>query len=203
MAKAEYRSALRSRKLIIDALADILQEKPLDKITVTEVVARAGINRGTFYAHYTDIPDVIQHLIQDTFTKIRTAISRDPGQLHKLPEVLLSRIWEILSEDMDFYRKVMASSTASLMQQQLVEFMIQYLLDNEEIFSPGNHREYELTIRFCAGGLSNLYRDWFSGKLPYTLGELTRIGENMIRRIIFMKDSEQGKGSLGLLTGAV
>ena len=203
MAKAEYRSALRSRKLIIDALADILQEKPLDKITVTEVVARAGINRGTFYAHYTDIPDVIQHLIQDTFTKIRTAMSQDPGQLHKLPEVLLSRIWEILSEDMDFYRKVMASSTASLMQQQLVEFMIQYLLDNEEIFSPGNHREYELTIRFCAGGLSNLYRDWFSGKLPYTLGELTRIGENMIRRIIFMKDSEQGKGSLGLLTGAV
>lgn len=184
MAKAEYRSALRSRKLIIDALADILQEKPLDKITVTEVVARAGINRGTFYAHYTDIPDVIQHLIQDTFTKIRTAISQDPGQLHKLPEVLLSRIWEILSEDMDFYRKVMASSTASLMQQQLVEFMIQYLLDNEEIFSPGNHREYELTIRFCAGGLSNLYRDWFSGKLDMPLETLTAQAAQMLRGVL-------------------
>ena len=184
MAKAEYRSALRSRKLIIDALADILQEKPLDKITVTEVVARAGINRGTFYAHYTDIPDVIQHLIQDTFTKIRTAISQDPGQLHKLPEVLLSRIWEILSEDMDFYRKVMASSTASLMQQQLVEFMIQYLLDNEEIFSPGSHREYELTIRFCAGGLSNLYRDWFSGKLDMPLETLTAQAAQMLRGVL-------------------
>ena len=184
MAKAEYRSALRSRKLIIDALADILQEKPLDKITVTEVVARAGINRGTFYAHYTDIPDVIQHLIQDTFTKIRTAISQDPGQLHKLPEVLLSRIWEILSEDLDFYRKVMASSTASLMQQQLVEFMIQYLLDNEEIFSPGNHREYELTIRFCAGGLSNLYRDWFSGKLDMPLETLTAQAAQMLRGVL-------------------
>ena len=184
MAKAEYRSALRSRKLIIDALADILQEKPLDKITVTEVVARAGINRGTFYAHYTDIPDVIQHLIQDTFTKIRTAISQDPGQLHKLPEVLLSRIWEILSENMDFYRKVMASSTASLMQQQLVEFMIQYLLDNEEIFSPGSHREYELTIRFCAGGLSNLYRDWFSGKLDMPLETLTAQAAQMLRGVL-------------------
>ena len=184
MAKAEYRSALRSRKLINDALADILQEKPLDRITVTEVVARAGINRGTFYAHYTDIPDVIQHLIQDTFTKIRTALSQDPSQLHKLPEALLSRIWEILSEDMDFYRKVMASSTAPLMQEQLVEFMIQYLLDHEDMYSLGNHREYELTIRFCAGGLSNLYRDWFSGKLDMPLEVLTAQAAQMLQGVL-------------------
>ena len=169
MAKAEYRSALRSRKLINEALADILQEKPLDKITVTEVVARAGINRGTFYAHYADIPDVIQHLIQDTFAKIRTVISQKPEQLQMLPELLLSRIMEILMEDMDFYRKVMASSTAPLMQEQLVEFVIQYLLDQEELYALGNHRQYELTIRFCAGGLSNLYLDWFFGKLDMPL----------------------------------
>ena len=184
MAKAEYRSALRSRKLINDALADILQEKPLDKITVTEVVARAGINRGTFYAHYADIPDVIQHLIQDTFTKIRTAISQEPGQLYRLPEVLLSRIWEILSEDMDFYRKVMASSTASVMQEQLVEFMIQYLLEQEALFALGGHREYELTIRFCAGGLSNLYRDWFAGKLDMPLETLTAQAAQMLQGVL-------------------
>ena len=46
MAKAEYRSAIRSKRLINDALADLLQEKPLDKITVTDVVNRADINRG-------------------------------------------------------------------------------------------------------------------------------------------------------------
>ena len=184
MAKAEYRSALRSRKLINEALADILQEKPLDKITVTEVVARAGINRGTFYAHYADIPDVIQHLIQDTFTKIRTVISEKPEQLQMLPELLLRRIMEILMEDMDFYRKVMASSTAPLMQEQLVEFVIQYLLDQEELYAFGNHRQYELTIRFCAGGLSNLYRDWFFGKLDMPLEELNAQGARMIRGVL-------------------
>ena len=31
MAKAEYRSAVRSRKLINAALGDLLQEKPLDR----------------------------------------------------------------------------------------------------------------------------------------------------------------------------
>lgn len=186
MAKAEYRSAIRSRKLINEALADILQEKPLDKITVTEVVARAGINRGTFYAHYADIPDVVQHLIQDTFSKIREAISREPGQLRRLPEVLLKQIWEILGADLDFYRKVMSSSTAPLMQAQLVEFVIQYLLEHEAEYPLASHQQYELTIRFCAGGLSNLYRDWFDGKLDMSLEELTNHAAQMLRGVLTM-----------------
>lgn len=55
MAKAEYRSSLRSKKLIINALVDLLDEKPLDKITVTDIVKKADINRGTFYAHYENV----------------------------------------------------------------------------------------------------------------------------------------------------
>ena len=184
MAKAEYRSALRSRKLINEALADILQEKPLDKITVTEVVNRAGINRGTFYAHYADIPDVIQHLIQDTFAKIRRVISQEPGQLQRLPELLLGKIMDILSEDQEFYRKVMTSAAAPVMQEQLVEFVIRYLLEHEADYSFGSHAQYELTIRFCAGGLSNLYREWFAGKLDLTLDQLTAQCAQMLRGVL-------------------
>ena len=75
MAKAEYRSSIRSKKMIQQALADLLQEKPLNKITVTDIVTRAQINRGTFYAHYTDIANVLDHLIQQTFSQIQDAIS--------------------------------------------------------------------------------------------------------------------------------
>ena len=184
MAKAEYRSAQRSRRLINEALADILQEKPLDRITVTEVVNRAGINRGTFYAHYADIPDVIQHLIQDTFAKIRAVIDGESGQLQRLPELLLGKILDILLADLEFYRKVMASATASLMRDQLVEFVIQYFLEQEELYSLGDHRQYALTIRFCAGGLSNLYGDWFAGKLDMTLEELTAQCALMLRGVL-------------------
>ena len=106
MAKAEYRSSIRSRKLIKSALADLLQEKPLDKITVTDVVKRAEINRGTFYAHYADIPDVLNHLIQETFTRLKEAISGQTFPLTDVPGVLLKRIQAILGEDMDFYKKI-------------------------------------------------------------------------------------------------
>ncbi len=183
MAKAEYRSALRSKKMIISALADLLQEKPLDKITVTDVVNRAQINRGTFYAHFTDVPDVIHHLIQGVFTTIREALTDEPKQLAQIPHTLLNRIQSYLEEDMEFCQKVMNSGAAQMMQEQLVQLVMDYMLQHEADYGFGNHQLYELTIRFCAGGLGNLYHDWFTGRLDLTLDQLTQEAEKMVNRI--------------------
>lgn len=184
MAKAEYRSALRSKKLIISALGDLLQEKPLDKITVTDVVNRAQINRGTFYAHFSDVPDVINYLIQGIFCTIRQALMDEPKQLTQIPNALLRRIQSYLEEEMEFCRKVMNSGAAQMMQQQLVGLVMDYMLQHEQDYGFGDHKLYELTIRFCAGGLGNLYMDWFSGGLDLTLDQLTQEAEKMVNRII-------------------
>lgn len=184
MAKAEYRSAIRSRRMIIAALADLLQEKPLDKITVTDVVNRAQINRGTFYAHFADIPDVIHSLIMGIFSTIEQAISEEPKQLSDIPHVLLQRIQSFLEEDMEFCRKVMNSGASAMMQEELIQYVLDYMLQHEPVYGFGDHKLYELTIRFCAGGLGNLYRDWFAGKIDITLDQLTQEAENMVSRII-------------------
>ena len=99
MAKAEYRSAVRSRRLISAALVDLLLKKPLDKITVTDVVTQAEVNRGTFYAHFVDIPAVLQHLIESTFSVLREALSSQEWPLSELPHVLLSQVQSLLEED--------------------------------------------------------------------------------------------------------
>ena len=184
MAKAEYRSAIRSRKLILSALADLLEEKPLEKITVTDVVNRAGINRGTFYAHFADIPDVIHHLIQHSFDSIRDVITKENQPLTEVAHALLKQVQYLLEEDLAFCRKILTSSAAPVMQEQLVCFVVDYLLQNRNTYYTGDPARYELAIRFGAGGLSNLYRDWFAGNLPYTLDELTHIVEELLLQVI-------------------
>lgn len=184
MPKTEYRSAIRSRKLINAALADLLQDKPLDKITVTDIVQAAGINRGTFYAHYKDVPDVIDRLIQSTFSQIRTVLSDDPKPLYHLPALLMQYIEALLAADLPFYQKVMASSAAPLMHRQLVDTVVEYLLQHEEDFAYSDHEQYVLTITFCAGGLSNLYRDWFAGKINIPLSSLTLKAQDMLLRVM-------------------
>ncbi len=184
MAKAEYRSSIRSKQLINAALADLLQEKPLNKITVTDVVRRAGINRGTFYAHYMDISDVIQHLIDKTFLHIRDNVFEHPNPRSDYPLALLQRIQMILEEDITFYQKIMNSSASSLMQEKLMETMLEYMIQREKELGLGNHEQYVLTLHFCAGGLTSLYRQWFAGSIPVSLDELTERAARMLQKIL-------------------
>lgn len=184
MARAEYRNAIRSRKLINTAFADLLQEKPLDKITVTDVVRRAEINRGTFYAHYNDINDVINHLIQQTFSDIKNAISGQSVTLPEIAHILLFKIQSILEEDLDFYKKLMNSTASSVMQEQLAAIVQEYLFEHEKSFGVGDHEESILKIRFCAGGIMNLYLAWFSGNLSLTLDELTAKATKLIECVM-------------------
>ena len=44
-----------TEKAIKEAFGSLLDEKPFDRITVKDISSRAGINRQTFYYHFTDI----------------------------------------------------------------------------------------------------------------------------------------------------
>ena len=55
-AKNLNNSSVKTRALIKTTFAEMLSEKrEIGKISVTELVSRAQINRGTFYSHYDDI----------------------------------------------------------------------------------------------------------------------------------------------------
>ncbi|WP_432542722.1 TetR/AcrR family transcriptional regulator [Kineococcus sp. SYSU DK002] len=61
--------ALRSRRLLVEALLDLLAERPLAELTVVELCRRAGVNRATFYGHWADqralAAEVFAELVDD------------------------------------------------------------------------------------------------------------------------------------------
>lgn len=52
----------------------LLDEKPLEKITVTDITNRADVNRGTFYLHYNSVNEVISEL-QDAYIAQNRSVS--------------------------------------------------------------------------------------------------------------------------------
>lgn len=44
----------RTRALLHEALGSLLREKPYDRITVAQILGRAGVSRSTFYIHFRD-----------------------------------------------------------------------------------------------------------------------------------------------------
>lgn len=58
-----------TRRMIKESFLSLLREKPVNKITVKEVCEAAGINRATFYSHYSDcfalMESIEQRLLDD------------------------------------------------------------------------------------------------------------------------------------------
>ncbi len=60
----------RTRKLILDALWDLLLEKSIDTISVREITERATVYRATFYDHFRDKYDLLEQAIHETIQMV-------------------------------------------------------------------------------------------------------------------------------------
>ncbi|WP_027630221.1 TetR/AcrR family transcriptional regulator [Ruminiclostridium cellobioparum] len=49
-----------TKKALAASLKKLLSQKPLDKITVIDIVEDCGVNRQTFYYHFQDIYDLVE-----------------------------------------------------------------------------------------------------------------------------------------------
>lgn len=65
-----------AEEAILDAFFLVLKEKELDKITVSDIIKKAGIVRSTFYNHFEDIPNLINAIedktVNDIFSLMKT-----------------------------------------------------------------------------------------------------------------------------------
>ncbi|MGP1569500.1 MAG: TetR/AcrR family transcriptional regulator C-terminal domain-containing protein [Eubacteriales bacterium] len=59
---------------IAKVLQELMLEKPINKITVKELAARAQINRQTFYYHFCDIYELLEWLLKKKLQSIVTNI---------------------------------------------------------------------------------------------------------------------------------
>ena len=93
-AKNLNNSSKKTRNLIKNTFAEMLSEKKeINKISVTELVKRADINRGTFYTHYNDIYEVAEDFSNELIDKFfSNDILFDIKNVDKCPTCKLSAV---------------------------------------------------------------------------------------------------------------
>lgn len=57
----------RTRQLLEQAFMEALNEKGFQAVSVQDITSRAGVNRATFYAHFEDKYDLLDHSIRQGF----------------------------------------------------------------------------------------------------------------------------------------
>ncbi len=54
-----------TEEAIKSTFMDLLNKKPINKITIKEIVAECGINRNSFYYHFNDMPNLIEVILTE------------------------------------------------------------------------------------------------------------------------------------------
>ncbi|NBI09715.1 TetR family transcriptional regulator [Colidextribacter sp. OB.20] len=65
-----------TKKAIKETFVALLDERPLNRITVKDIVEACGINRNSFYYHFEDLPALLEEIIAE---RVQDLISDHPS----------------------------------------------------------------------------------------------------------------------------
>lgn len=65
---------------ICDALCNLASDRPVDKISISDLILEAGVNRSTFYYHFDSPQAVLDYMIQDFCQRYLQLLSMPSGQ---------------------------------------------------------------------------------------------------------------------------
>lgn len=77
------RRTIKTKRAIRESFLELLKEKEVQQITVSELSRKADLGRGTFYLHYQDVFDLYEQLEKELFDQLgglydETFPSQDP-----------------------------------------------------------------------------------------------------------------------------
>ena len=111
------RRILYTKMVLRESLLELMREKPIGKITPTELCRRADINRNTFYAHYLSPESLLTSIEDDLYAEINRSLTDSPTDgnvLGMLTEILkairkngdLCKVLFSERGDKDFLRRI-------------------------------------------------------------------------------------------------
>lgn len=77
--KNESRRVRMTKRMIQDSLVELLRDKPIEKVSVSELCELADVNRTTFYNHYATQHDVLREVGERIVSEIAASAVTDAG----------------------------------------------------------------------------------------------------------------------------
>lgn len=173
--KSEYRSAIRSRSLMKEAYAALIQEKQSKKISVSDIIRRADLNRGTFYAHYASPDDVRDEIFDDVICKLNEVLEGfNFANFLQNPYPVFNSVEKLLSDNLEFYQRIVFHTTTESFVGKLKKILVNYILCDKSVPEDvKNGPQFFIALDILAGGMISLYVDYVQGDVDIPIEKIT------------------------------
>ena len=173
-----------TKRYIQEAFQTPLLEKPMDRITVRDIVEECGLTRNTFYYHYDDIFDLFEDFLK---AQLSQALHTSPQEM--APDEVLLKALGFLLEKPQVARHIFSSKNHAVMLQYLVR--VSELLLERHIALEGlscTPEDRELILAVCSHALYGMLGQWLlcrkDASLEADLTRVTRLFEGTIHNAL-------------------
>ncbi len=162
-----------SRQAIQESFRVLLRKKPLDKITVRDIVEDCGLTRNTFYYHYTDIYDLFDDYLDTQMQQVLTEKPVFRSWEESLGR-LLTRIFDSPRTGRHIFYSKRHDTLRLYLNKLLVSVLERYIEDMGQGLQISSH-DRRMICDACSFGLYGLLEQWVTGP------EAPRLEENLRR----------------------
>ena len=181
MERKENQRVKLTKRLLKEALLQLLEQKRLDQISVSELCRVSGINRATFYNHYAIPQDVLREMEQGIAAELR-----DLAPAEQSPETAreyMERICGYLYDRRALVRILLESKT----DEDILEIVGETNRRYWGQFGPQNQHGpdeagVKLTVTFFTAGTYYMIRQWLLDGVEKTPREVADMVFRFVHR---------------------
>ena len=166
----------KTRKLLVEALAQLLVERPYQEVSVVDICRRAMVHRTTFYAHFNDKQELLRYLLEGLERECAdTCLPQDPERSPR--EYLLTaarNVFQFFAQRRALYRACLNSGADTLAHtlEDCAAGELCRLLSEPRFRAVSPQVDPQVAAHFYTGAMLSLIRWWLSSDDPLPTSHL-------------------------------
>ena len=182
--KKEDRRVRRTKKLLTQALTQLLQEKQVSEITVKELTDLADMNRGTFYLYYKDIFDMLEKTEDNMFAALDAIVDRHEEEaLTAQTKPMLLDLFTFIQENKEMCRILLSANGDMNFLHRLNGVVREKCRSAWLALRKGQDEDaFDYHYSFVVFGCAGLIRAWVNRDCSESAEEMAEMADRMIQR---------------------
>ena len=182
--KKEDRRVRRTKKLLTQALTQLLQEKQINEITVKELTDLADMNRGTFYLYYKDMFDMLEKIEDGMFEALDAIISlHEHDDVSQQTKPILLDLFDFIEENQEMCRVLLSPHGDMNFLHRLNEVVREKCLKAwPDIRKEKGEADFDYHYSFVVFGCAGIIRAWVNRNCPESAEKMAEMAYGMILR---------------------
>lgn len=168
----------RSKRLLTDAMIDLVLEKDFDAITVQEICDRADVVKHTFYRHFKDKTALMYAALEVTYRELAVYLAEIRDDMRR--PIALKTLFDVVGQQPERYRVLMQGAGRTEFHQYTRRMLAYYMLVQLQRVNPGSDAPLEFVARIASGVILETLLWWLESGMPHSTDYMI----NLVQRLL-------------------